>query len=180
VKIRFEDIPEEGLDLTFSETESTLADALGAISLSPGTSVDPHVTGHLKLLMEGGRLFVVGRIHGRTRLQCSRCLVEFPLETDVDIQLGIQQGSEPLDDAERDAVEEDVVFFEGPEFDPGEIILQELLLALPMKPLCSEECPGLCTRCGALKGSAECTCPPEETTNPRWAALARLGKGSDS
>jgi len=180
VKVRFEDIPDEGLELSFSGNESALAAALSAISPNLGTWVDPQVKGHLKLLMEGDRLFAVGRIQGRTRLQCSRCLAEFALDSDVEIHLGIQRGSEPLDDAAKDATEEDVVFFDGPEFDPGEIILQELLLALPMKPLCSEECPGLCPRCGALKGSAECTCPSEETTDRRWAALARLGKESDS
>lgn len=180
MKVRFEDIPDEGLDLNFSGNENALAEALDAITLSPGTWVDPQVKGHLRLLMEGDRLFAVGLVKGRTRLECSRCLAEFYADSDVEIHLGIQRGAEPEDDAAKDAAEEDVVFFEGPEFDPGEIILQELLLALPMKPLCSEDCPGLCPRCGALKGSAQCSCPPEETTDPRWAALAGLGKKRDS
>jgi uncharacterized protein len=55
-----------------------------------------------------------------------------------------------------------------------QIIVQEVLLELPMKPLCSEQCAGLCPTCGAPVGSKECTCREQEHRDPRWAALAQL------
>jgi uncharacterized protein len=140
-------------------------------------SIDPKVTGNLRFLLQDKDVFAFGRVQSRIRLQCSRCLNEFGLDNDVEIHLTIHRGPEPLDD---NAGEEDVIYLEGPEFDPGDIILQEILLAIPMKPLCSEECPGLCPRCGALKGTPECTCPEEVTTSPRWEALARLKKETAS
>jgi uncharacterized protein len=173
MKVRFDDIPEEGLDLIFTGNENTLAEALGAVSLGPGLSIDPKVAGSLRFLVQDEDVFAVGQIQGRIRVQCSRCLNEFGMDSDVEIHLTIHRGPEPLDD---NAGEEDVVFVEGPEFDPGEIILHEILLAIPMKPLCSEECPGLCPHCGALKGSPECTCPEEEITSLRWEALGKLKK----
>lgn len=180
MKVRFDDITNEGLDLSFSGNENALAAALGAISLSPGTSVDPNVEGHLRFILDGDTLFALGNIHCRTVLQCSRCLAEFAQDCDLDIHVAVRRGAQPLEDVARDAGDEEAIFFEGAEFDPGEIILQEILLALPMKPLCSEVCPGLCPRCGALKGSVGCTCPTEENTDPRWGPLVKLGKESVS
>jgi uncharacterized protein len=58
--------------------------------------------------------------------------------------------------------------------------LQELLLEVPMKPLCREDCAGLCPRCGALLGSDHCTCTAESAGDSRWAALARLKKEETS
>jgi uncharacterized protein len=68
----------------------------------------------------------------------------------------------------------------GDELDPGEVVLQELFLEHPLKPLCSEDCQGLCPKCGGLRGTEECTCDEEAPADPRWQALAelkdRLGK----
>jgi len=176
MKVRFDDITNEGLYIRFSGDENVLAEALATVSLSPGMSVDPSVEGHMQFLIDGETLFALGSIHGRTVLQCSRCLAEFTQDSDLEIHAAIRRGPQPLDDGSKDAGNEDAFFFDGSDFDPGEIILQEILLALPMKPLCSEECPGLCPLCGALKGSAECTCPTGDTVDPRWGPLVKLSK----
>jgi uncharacterized protein len=56
------------------------------------------------------------------------------------------------------------------------VIVQEILLSLPMKALCREDCPGLCPQCGAMKDSAECRCSNQDRIDPRWAALEDLKK----
>jgi uncharacterized protein len=175
MKIRIEDIPEEGLELNFSPEQDILSEALETIPKSEGISVDPHITGHVTVSVSGKDIFFIGTIHAVVHLQCSRCLTDFTVDRDVDLNLVIR-----VDDTEislrddRDRPEADAVLLKGTEMDPGELIVQELLLNIPMKPLCREDCPGLCPQCGALKGSKECTCPQDGPVDRRWEALARL------
>ena len=123
----------------------------------------------------GMTFFYVGSVSALLHLQCSRCLADFTAAKDTDLNLVIRRGDVeiPLRD-EREQPEADAVLVKGSELDPGELIVQELLLNVPMKPLCREDCPGLCPHCGALKGSRECTCPDDGPVDPRWEALARL------
>ena len=73
------------------------------------------------------------------------------------------------------ASDDDVDFapFEGDEIDLGELFREQILLAIPMTPLCREECKGLCPVCGADLNAGECSCERGEI-DPRWSALADL------
>ena len=175
MKIRIEDIPEEGLELSFSQEQDILSEALETIPKSEGISVDPHIKGHVRISVSGDDIFFIGTVSARLHLQCSRCLADFTAAKDTDLNLVIRRGDNeiPVRD-EREQPDADAVFVKGSELDPGELIVQELLLNVPMKPLCREDCPGLCPHCGALKGSSECTCPDGGPVDPRWEALARL------
>lgn len=175
MKIRIEDIPEEGLELSFSPEQDILSEALETIPKSEGISVDPHIKGHVRISVSGDDIFFIGTVSARLHLQCSRCLADFTAAKDTDLNLVIRRGDNeiPVRD-EREQPEADAVLVKGSELDPGELIVQELLLNVPMKPLCREDCPGLCPHCGALKGSSECTCPDGGPVDPRWEALARL------
>ena len=175
MKIRIEDIPEEGLELNFSPEQDILSEALKTIPKSGGISVDPHIKGHVRISVSGDDIFFVGTVSALLHLQCSRCLADFTAAKDTDLNLVIRRGDVeiPLRD-EREHPEADAVLVKGSELDPGELIVQELLLNVPMKPLCREDCPGLCPQCGALKGSRECTCPDDGPVDPRWEALAHL------
>ncbi len=175
MKIRIEDIPEEGLELNFSPEQDILSEALETIPKSEGISVDPHIKGHVRISVSGDDIFFVGSVSGLLHLQCSRCLADFTAAKDTDLNLVIRRGDVevPVRD-EREQPEADAVLVKGSELDPGELIVQELLLNVPMKPLCREDCPGLCPHCGALKGSRECNCPDDGPVDPRWEALARL------
>jgi uncharacterized protein len=67
-------------------------------------------------------------------------------------------------------------------FDTRALIVEQLQLNVPMKPLCRPDCPGLCPRCGADLGElpgGRCSCSPPES-DPRWAALAALKGQLDS
>lgn len=54
--------------------------------------------------------------------------------------------------------------------DLGEDVRQYVILSLPLKMLCKEECAGLCPVCGGNRNRVRCTCTVEET-DPRWATL---------
>jgi len=71
-----------------------------------------------------------------------------------------------------------VLYVEGPVLETDPILVEQLQLNIPMKPLCRPDCPGLCPRCGAdlNLGSCECTAP---TGDSRWAALSVLRGSGD-
>jgi uncharacterized protein len=175
MKIKIDELTENGLELNFSGQEDILSPALESTPEPPGLSIDPHIAGFVTLVMDGNDVFLTGNVRGKLHLQCSRCLKDFALEPELNINLVLtRQPEAPEEEHEMQIAEGDEIRIEGAEIDLGKIIAQELLLNVPMKPLCREDCPGLCPGCGSPKGSDECTCPEEERVDPRWAALAKL------
>jgi uncharacterized protein len=177
MRIRFDDIPEEGLQLAFSGDQDILSHALESIPPTEGLEISPRLEGQLQILVSGKDYFLLGTVRGVMHLQCSRCLADFSVQKQVDLHIVIRRSAEKQSEKESDGAEEDFIYIDGPEIELSEIILQELLLEVPMKPLCREDCPGLCSKCGAVVGSTECACPQETPADRRWDALARLKKG---
>lgn len=109
------------------------------------------------------------------RVACHRCLapVEMPVAADVDLLL-LRDAPQPLE-GEHELEEEDlgVVHVEGETFDTGPLLREQLQLGVPMKPLCREDCRGLCPQCGADRNRGDCDCK-DDWADPRWAALADL------
>jgi uncharacterized protein len=105
--------------------------------------------------VQGQALLVTGTVRTAATLRCSRCLREF---------------AQPL------AVPEFVVHRElhGEDFaDLTADIREDILLALPQRALCGEQCQGLCPVCGQNLNEAACRCRPEPDAG-RWAALDQL------
>jgi uncharacterized protein len=179
MKIRVEDILEEGLEIALAGDEDVLSDAIAKIPAQRRIQIDPRVKGHLHVSQCGQEIILSGSIETTFSLQCSRCLAEFDLPVRVDPHVVIRRPDADNFDEAADGADEEVYafFIEGEEIDPGDVLIQELLLELPMKPLCHEDCPGLCVQCGAPKGSAECTCEVARPVDPRWEALAKLKDG---
>ena len=175
MKIRVEDITEEGLELNFSGDQDVLCYALEAIRSPSETKIDPSIKGRLTLLKSVKDILLTGWVQTLVEMQCARCLAAFSSSRAIDVSLVLRNraegGLETSEEAESSAEE---YLFDGDELDLGGIVVQELLLDAPMKPLCREDCPGLCPTCGALKGSPECRCPTTESIDPRWEALKKL------
>jgi uncharacterized protein len=83
---------------------------------------------------------------------------------------------------ERHSSGEETYPFDGDQLDLEPLARDAVLLELPQAPLCTEDCLGLCPRCGVDLNRSPCNCPPE--TDPRWAALDSLRQplegGADS
>src|SRR6266850_1290713 len=102
-------------------------------------------------------------------------LEEQGLRIDDDAPVDVRVVPKPsgADSVELGADDLDVDFYENDELDMARVVVNETTLALPMKPLCREDCRGLCPVCGANRNVAPCTCdtrPPD----PRLAALRDL------
>jgi uncharacterized protein len=89
----------------------------------------------------GTEIVVQGQATGQAQLTCSRCLEEYPQSISVGFETtaGIEQGDVELS---------------------GEIA-QAVVLALPMKPLCRDQCKGLCPHCGQNLNQGGCSCKPD-------------------
>jgi uncharacterized protein len=101
-----------------------------------------------------------------------------PIETNFDLRY--QPHSLNTGEGEREVEEDDLTtaFYENDTIDLGQLILEQLYLALPMKPLCAADCKGLCTVCGANLNITSCSCT-SRWDDPRLAALKEL-QGSPS
>jgi uncharacterized protein len=122
---------------------------------------------------------VQGSIRAEFRLVCHRCLESYPwrLEQPVDVILVQPKKSEDQDDQDSDRNEEelDYEFFDGEEIDVDLMIAGQIFLALPLKALCSEECKGICPRCGANLNLEPCRCAGKQVESP-FAALQAIKK----
>lgn len=98
-------------------------------------------------------------------LHCDRCLKPFRREMSVPVDCLL---AEQLEDEEND----EIVLLEDGEVDLEEVFTTALILAMDSKHLCSEDCKGLCSRCGADLNEGPCGCKRE--VDPRLAALAQL------
>ncbi len=116
-----------------------------------------------------------GDLSYRQTLLCTRCLKEFEEPAVSDLRLLVEAGGVAGAPGERQLDEDElgVVTVTGEELDTEPLILEQVLLNLPMKPLCRPDCKGLCPRCGADRNVEACGCEVE-TTDPRWSGLAEL------
>ena len=118
----------------------------------------------LESVVEG--VLVTGPVSGEVRCRCARCLTEFDAAVEVDVcELYASAGH-----LEED---EDVYRISGEEMDLEPMLRDELTLALPLNPLCRQDCKGMCARCGRELNDGACDCT-EDTSDPRWAALDEL------
>ena len=108
-------------------------------------------------------------------LPCSRCLEPFRMPVDVSFNHRYLPASEMSTEDEREAQDEDldISYYRDDQIDLNELLREQFYLALPMKPLCQENCQGLCPQCGTNLNTSTCACEPE-SIDPRLAALKTL------
>ena len=122
----------------------------------------------------GEEIQVRGKIEAGVQIGCDRCLapVAVPLEVEFETAFIPQEkaAGEP-EHVELLAEDMGLAAFEGDAIDLDELVREQILLALPSRNLCREDCRGLCPTCGADLNAGPCGCAQDET-DPRWAALA--------
>ncbi len=119
---------------------------------------------------------LTGRVKATLECVCSRCLEPFTVPVDAGFDLLFLPVSANTGDAEQEVGDEDlgVSYYRDDVIDLGALIREQFYLALPMKPLCREDCQGLCPVCGANHNRETCSC--ESTwVDPRLEGLRKLG-----
>jgi uncharacterized protein len=116
-----------------------------------------------------------GSFQGRFEVPCARCVepVEIPLGADFDLifrPVGVD-GDAP--ERSITAPETEIGYYQGDSLALEDVLREQVLLSLPVRTLCNEDCKGLCPRCGANRNNQPCTCDVGPS-DPRWEALAGL------
>ncbi|ELS56793.1 putative Metal-binding protein [Streptomyces viridochromogenes Tue57] len=148
----------------------------GVVGVPEGAPVELEL--RLESVMEG--VLVTGTARAQAEGECVRCLEPLQLDVEADFQEMFSypdaddrgrhhHGAEPGDDAEDD---EDRLFLEDGLFDLEPVLRDAVVLALPMQPVCQEDCPGLCAECGARL--ADDPDHHHDAVDIRWAALQGL------
>ena len=156
-----------GTEKTFTRTVEAPAD-LGhdVIGVPEGSSIDLEL--RLEAVMEG--VLVTGEAQADLVGECARCLEEIRDEIVADFQeLFVYEESDTATQAE----DEDVSRLEGDLLDLEPLLRDSVVLALPFQPLCQDDCPGLCTECGARLAD-DPGHQHDEPIDPRWAKLQGL------
>jgi uncharacterized protein len=121
------------------------------------------------------RYRLVGRLDARLELCCSRCLEPFAFDVGEAFDLLYVPQSENAGEGEVEVEDEglNVAFYRDDHIDLGQLMREQFYLLLPMKPLCSEACRGLCPVCGTNLNTGTCQCQPQ-AADARWDALRPL------
>lgn len=125
---------------------------------------------------KGEQIRLRGRVQTEVELLCDRCLApsRAPLEVEFDTSF-ISQEAEAAKTENIELLAEDLGLsaYDGDSVDLEELVREQILLALPSRRLCREDCKGLCPDCGADLNAGHCSCEQGEV-DPRWSALAGL------
>lgn len=154
----------------------TVPELAGGLAEAPVVELSAHRMGET--------LYLEGVVEGALELGCARCLARYrqPLREPFRLVLepvGTRMPSEP--EAVRSLAshgmcvgdELELGWYRGAEIDLGGFVLEVIALAVPVQPLCREECQGLCPRCGVDRNRESCDCADERTASP-FAALQAL------
>jgi uncharacterized protein len=180
-RIPFEGAQEKPLDF-FGETSMSV-EALGG---DPLVSIGP-------IRMRGTVTFIDPEYHLdaeiplSAELACGRCLEPYRFEETLPVRLRLRKRPEPPRRPEKarpgapaeevelevDASDLDVVLYDEPVVPFDDIVREQVLMAIPMKPLCREDCRGLCPECGADWNSGDCACEKIKI-DPRLEVLKGL------
>jgi len=131
------------------------------------------VTG--KVRRARNEVFVNGHVDTRVQVECDRCLQPIELPVAAEFALEYITGSEYETSAAAELTEAElsVSVFDGKAIEVDEIVKEQILLAVPTRMLCREDCEGICPECGTDRNTGSCDCVTKDI-DPRWAALKNL------
>lgn len=166
--IRFADVRIE--PFRWDETVEVPAASLGREELEALGPI--HWQG--KVVRADPGFFLRAQLDYEQTVRCDRCLTAITERAGGEVELLlIDEPAPTADDVELAEEDLGVVYVEGEVFDTRPLLLEQLQLGIPMKPVCREDCRGLCPQCGADLNLGACDCK-DEAGDPRWAALAAL------
>lgn len=124
--------------------------------------------GTLEFTRVDNGILVQGTLDSAVKTECTRCLTPFfsPIRIELEDVIGLP-GSELTS-------ENPVRVHEDGWVDLSPLVRQYAWVDLPMNPVCSPDCQGLCPMCGGNRNLGECHCDSEPSVDPRWSVLKEL------
>jgi uncharacterized protein len=175
VKLRIDDITAETRELSLAEPEQEINR-----TLATGALREYFVKGPLRVALSyyraGTEIFVSGTLDAVTTAACSRCAEEFSQPAQRHFRYVLAPKAINTNDFALKAEDLELSFYHGEEIDLTPLIREQVLLALAERPLCRQECRGLCPQCGADLNEGDCGCT-SGGPDPRLAVLRNLKVG---
>jgi uncharacterized protein len=115
---------------------------------------------------------VAGDLRTRVELSCARCLelITQDISRKFDLLYRPQGSDAGKEEMSVTAAEAEVGYYQGEGLLLEDVLREQVLLAVPLKAICREDCRGLCPQCGQNLNQGQCACA-EPLEDPRWAAL---------
>lgn len=173
--VDIEDIGEEGLQLD-GEADADVLALLSEYLDDDRVRLAGPVYYRFRVFPAHDLIEVDGGVETEITLTCGRCLVDYtaPLRETFSLtyakELPRVEVEDDQDEIELSAEEMGIVLIEGESIDLTEPLLENVLVALPLQPLCRQDCKGLCPHCGADLNSKTCNCEAPQF-DTRFSAL---------
>ncbi len=178
IEIKIEDIKETGLTLNLVKDRDWLNTLVGHQEAQDFSFPTPVAITAI-ITKSGRNILVRGKIKTRAGLSCARCLESFEHSIDTDMDVTFMPTSKDPNEAHMqvEGVASDLEFYEpdADTIDISKIVRDQVLLAIPFKPLCEESCKGLCAQCGVNLNKTSCGCD-KSIFNPKFEILRKLTK----
>jgi uncharacterized protein len=114
----------------------------------------------LQFYRSGSTLIFTGDVTGTAQGHCSRCLASYWIDVKKSFQLSLVPTLRHRGDIRLKPEDLDLGFYAGNEIDLSDLAQEQIILDLPIRPLCKEDCLGLCSACGGNRNEGLCTCAP--------------------
>jgi uncharacterized protein len=166
MKIIIDDLTSEPLHLAEEIPKETYS---GEFELLENVRFD------IQIFKSGIKVKISGHVSASVALTCSRCLKKFPFRIETSHTLQYQPSFD-MDEEENVRLRKDelsIIYYTEPVINLYEDIRQTILLAIPLKPVCSENCRGICPSCGANLNFEKCSCGAH-AYNPQFEKLKQL------
>ncbi|MBI4411620.1 MAG: DUF177 domain-containing protein [Deltaproteobacteria bacterium] len=162
MKITVSSIPLEGRTFELTSKTGWIREIVASALAEQNPAVEG-LNGNLKISRVDKNVSLRGRLNVDLNPVCDRCLQSFvwPLCLDIHIDFSPKSGSSDNRSGQEIELTPDDLnfsFYRGLEIDVGEVIREQLILALPIRFICAEECHGLCPQCGADLNLGKCGC----------------------
>ena len=179
MKLRIDDITAESRSLSYAEPEQEINRALSTGPIHEYRLQGP-VGVEVSHYRAGTELFLEGSVEATANADCARCAEEFSTSSRRHFRYVLAPKSVAADDG-SDPRAEDLEFalYDGDYVDLAPLVREQVLLALAERPLCTEDCKGLCPSCGANLNQGACGCHNQQR-DPRLAVLRSLKIGRAS
>jgi uncharacterized protein len=173
VILRIDEISAEAREVSFfqSEDEVNRRLALGPVH---EFRVDGPIAVDLYYYRAGMELFFEGRLSAPLVASCARCAEEFSAPGARPFRFVLAPRAAGDDDDGRLRTEDlEFSLYDGDQIDVAPLVAEQLILALPSRALCREDCKGLCPNCGTNLNLHRCGCE-QQVRDPRLAVLRAL------
>lgn len=153
--------------ITLEEESSGLEIAEGGVSHAGTASVE------LNIVLSDNIYYCIGEAACEVKIECSRCLESYSLNLRGALDFAVREAAENTSGDDESLDGELLKPSVTGQVDISGQVCEALVLELPLKPLCVEDCRGICPHCGVNRNEEDCHCRIE-SEDPRWDGLRDL------